>query len=139
MCGDNAVAITAFGGLDDYTELYIPYFYDQAAPVRASTIFHEARHANGWCSHTDNCLDGEDACDPNLYNGCVGWGSGSGMGANGYEVVYLNWFATTARSTWINSSIRANAVAEASRILSRRFETDPCIRMNSAGYTYSTC
>jgi hypothetical protein len=99
---------------------------DETVVQRAGTIFHEARHAQGWCDHTDSCLDGSDSCDPNWANGCVGVGSGSGKGANAYTVPYMNWFATSARAGWINTTIRANAVSEGNKYLSRRFGTDPC-------------
>ena len=133
-------AKTQFGTfVDNYTKLYQPFFYDETVVHRAGTLFHEARHANGWCSHTSTCADGGDSCDPNFSSGCVGTGSGSGPGANGYTVLYMNWFATTARSNWINTAIRANAVSEGNYYLTRRFGTDPCFRMNSAGYTFKTC
>lgn len=139
-CGESARATTRFGvGVDNWTQLYSPFFYDETVVQRAGTIFHESRHAQGWCSHTDSCLDGSGSCDPNWGSGCVGVGSSSGKGANAYTVLYMNWFATTARSSWINDTIRADAVAEANRYLNRRFGTDPCFRMNSAGFTFSTC
>jgi hypothetical protein len=137
-CGETPRARTTHS-LDDYTELFMPFFFDETVVERAATIFHEARHASGWCHHTDNCHDGVDSCDPNWSNGCVGFGSGSGPGANAYTVVYLSWFASNARAGWVNSSIRANAVAAATHFLNSRFETDPCFRLNSAGVAFSTC
>lgn len=139
-CGDGSSrAYTAYGFVDDYTELYLPFFYHETVVQRAGTIFHEARHAHGYCSHTSSCTDGDDSCDPNWGSGCVGLGSGSGAGANAYTVLWMSWFATTARAGYINTATRADAVAEGNRYLSNRFGTDPCFRMNSAGFTYSTC
>lgn len=133
-------AFTMVGPIvDNYTELYMPFFYDETVVQRAGTIFHEARHAQGWCAHNSECADGNSSCDPSWGGGCVGFGSSSGIGANAYTVLYMNWFATSARSGWINSSIRADAVAEGNRYLSRRFRLDPCFRLDSAGYPYTTC
>jgi hypothetical protein len=139
-CGESSRAYTKFGIIiDNYTDLYMPFFYDETVVQRAGTIFHEARHAQGWCSHTSDCSDGNSSCDPNWGSGCVGFGSGSGVGANAYTVLFMNWFATTATSAWINSTIRQNAVDEGNYYLSHRFGTDPCFRLNSAGYSYQTC
>ena len=143
-CGETARATTYyFPVLDHRTELYMPFFFDESVVQRAGTIFHEARHASGFCSHPSDCIDGvatgKDACDPNWANGCVGPGSGSGPGANAYTVIYMSWFATSARSTWINASIRANAVGEANTYLNNRFTTDPCFRLNSSGFAFTTC
>lgn len=44
-CGRQTFA-TNFGGLDDKTELYWPFFYNRDVIQRASTIVHEARHAD---------------------------------------------------------------------------------------------
>jgi hypothetical protein len=139
-CGESARAYTKFGPIiDNYTDLYMPFFSDETVVQRAATIFHEARHAHGWCTHDNSCVDGNNSCDPTWDWGCVGTGSGTGIGANAYTVVFMNWFAATARSNWINSSIRYDAVAEGNYYLSHRFGFDPCFRMNSAGYTYATC
>jgi hypothetical protein len=139
-CATDARATTVVGTIiDNYTELKAPFFYDETVVQRAATIFHEARHAHGWCSHTGGCLDGSGSCDPNWNNGCVGFGSGDGPGANAYSVRFLSWFATTARASWINATIRANAVAEGNYFLARRFETDPCFRLDSSGFSFKTC
>jgi len=133
-------AHTSYGPfVDAYTKLFFSFFYDEDVIQRAGTLFHEARHAQGWCDHTDSCADGPDSCDPNWGSGCVGAGSSSGLGANGYTVLYMNWFATTARSNWINPTIRASAVAEGNYYLSHRFGTDPCFRLNAAGFPVTTC
>jgi hypothetical protein len=140
MCGNSPRARTNYTpGIDNYTNLYMAFFYDETVVQRAGTIFHEARHAQGFCSHTSGCVDGNDSCDPNFNNGCVGVGSGSGRGANAYTVLYMNWFATTARPDWINQSIKDDAIAEATRYLNNRFETDPCFRLDSNGFSFQTC
>lgn len=132
-------ARTQFGPIiDNWTRLYWPFFYGESVVQRAGTIFHEARHAHGWCNHGGSCPRGS-SCDKSWNDGCFGVGSGSGAGANTYQVLWLNWFATTARSGWINSTIRANAVAEANSILSRAYQNDPCFRMNSSGFFISSC
>lgn len=137
-CGTQARATTRFGFLiDNYTKLYQPFFYDENVIQRAATLFHEARHASGWCRHQGTCAWGN--CDPEWTNGCVGTLSGSGRGANGYTVIYLNWFATSARSSWINTSIKASAITEANGYLANRFEVDPCIRLSPGGYLYEVC
>ena len=121
------------------TELRQPFFYDETVGERAATVFHEARHAEGWCAHTEGCADGGRSCDPTFETGCVGWNSSNGPGANGYTVIYLHWFATTAQPHWINPTIRENAVSEANYYLLRRFEQEPCIRMDSNGHLYRIC
>lgn len=133
-------ANTQFGPVvDNYTQLYMNFFYGETVVQRAGTIFHEARHASGWCSHDSSCPDGNNSCDPNWSNGCVGFLSGSGAGANAYTVLWANWFATTARSNWITTATRNDAIAEGNYYLNRRFGSDPCFRMNSAGFTFQTC
>jgi hypothetical protein len=121
------------------TQLRQPFFYDRTVVERASTVFHEARHAQGWCGHTDRCADGEGSCDPNFNDGCVGFGSGDGPGANAYNVLFFHWFATTAQPHWITPPIRGNAVNEANYFLNRRFEQDPCFRADSNGHLFRTC
>jgi hypothetical protein len=140
VCSNFARAYTVAAPIvDNYTELYTSFFYDETVVQRAGTLFHEARHADGWCQHTSECPDGGESCDPDYSNGCVGVGSGSGRGANGYTVAFMMWFANAARASWTNTTIRADAVAEGNRYLSRRFDTDPCFRLNSNGTTFRTC
>lgn len=138
-CKTGARAVTSIVPGFHFTRLQQPFFYDETVIQRAATVFHEARHAHGDCRHTSGCADGNDSCDPNYLNGCVGIGSGSGRGANGYTVLYLHWFATTARPGWISNPIRENAVNEANRYLNRRFEQDPCFRLSSSGHMIKTC
>lgn len=139
---------TTHRGLDFRTALHMPFFADESVVQRAGTIFHEARHSGGWCSHTSGCASGADACDPNWSSGCVGTGSGSGKGANAYTVLFMHWFATTARPEWTSPTIRDSAVIEGNDYLSNRFDSDPCFRMSvgdylnenaGAGVIYKTC
>lgn len=141
-CSEKSRATTSHGPfIDSRTALHAPFFYNETVVERAATIFHEARHASGHCQHVSSgtCLDGGSSCDPNWANGCVGFGSGSGLGANAFTVLYLHWFAISAQPSWTNSTVRASAVAGANYFLSRRFQTDPCFRLNSDGYAYATC
>lgn len=124
---------------DEYTELYWPFFYGESVVERAATIVHEARHAHGLCQHEGNCPRGGSSCDPSYEDGCVGFGSGSGKGCNAYQVLYLSWFAYSARDGWITQAIRDHAVFEANTILARAFEKDPCFRLASDGTSYMTC
>jgi len=122
--------------IDNYTELYWPFFYGETVVQRAGTIFHEARHMDG-CAHNGQggCPAGGESCDRGWSDGCWGWWSGNG--ANAYTVLYQWWFASTA--TWTTSTVRASAVSEANFFLSQRFNTDPCFRLTSTGSTFSVC
>lgn len=139
-CGDgSAYAYTTFGGVDDYTDVYMRFFYELTVIERAATLFHEARHAHGWCQHTKTgCALGNN-CEAGWTDGCHGFGSGSGPGAWNYHVRFLAWYLFTARAGWINEALRSSAVAKANMILIGRFEQNPCFILNSNGTTYSTC
>ncbi|MCL2825414.1 MAG: hypothetical protein FWD57_15590 [Polyangiaceae bacterium] len=116
-----------------------PFYYmrEQIPPVRAGTIVHEARHIRGNCVHQGSCPAGA-SCDPNFLNGCVGKDSANGKGANGYKLIWLNWFATTARPGQINDVIRSQVVDRGNWIIDHRFGTHPGIRMHSSGCIYET-
>lgn len=136
-CGNGTErAYTSFGGFSSYTHLYLPFFYEEDVVQRAGTLVHEARHAEGWCSHECSCPRG-GSCDPNFGAGCTGWFSSDGMGTNAYQVIFLNWYATTA--TWATDALKASAVIEANYILDQGFCTDPCFRLDSSGYPYQVC
>lgn len=63
-CSNSSRAHTVYGPIiDNKTELRAPFFYDENVVQRAATIFHEARHAEGWCGHQGSCSGGN--CDPN--------------------------------------------------------------------------
>jgi hypothetical protein len=122
--------------IDNYTELYWKFFYGETVVQRAGTIFHEARHMDA-CLHNGNggCPSGGDSCDREYNGGCLGWWSGKG--ANAYTVLYSWWFASTA--VWVAPGAKANAVSEANNYLAKKFNTNPCFRINSAGASYSVC
>ncbi|MET0386364.1 MAG: hypothetical protein ABW321_10420 [Polyangiales bacterium] len=136
-CGGTALA-TTYSGLepDPRTELHKRYFWLSSVPQRASTIFHEARHADGWCSHVDGCRAGAGACDTEFGpDGCTGIFSSSGHGAYGYSVIYNMWYAFWARLDYINKSIRDIIVNDANARLESNFEKKTCIRADSEGRT----
>jgi hypothetical protein len=121
--------------VDNYTELYWPFFYGETVVQRAGTLFHEARHASG-CGHNGGtgCPRGA-SCDRGWSDGCeFQW---SGAGANRYQVSYLSWFASTA--VWTTSAVKASAVSEANSVLRRGFNTDPCFRLDSNGGPVTVC
>jgi hypothetical protein len=132
-------AYTRFGPIiNNYTELYWPFFYGETVVERASTIFHEARHAGDWCQHADNssCANGA-SCDTNWATGCTGWGASAGAGANTFQVVWLMQYATSA--TWYTYTQHFAAVIKANDILARRYQTDPCFRLGWDGWPYQVC
>jgi hypothetical protein len=121
------------------TELRVPFFRDETVAQRAGTIVHEARHTSGYCVHDSLPCAGIE-CEPAFTtNGCVGLGASSGYGAYGYQAIYLTWFASSAQASWINASIREDAVAEANRIFEKNFTQGTCWRLASNGVMYDTC
>lgn len=141
VCPKSANATTFFGTfeLNPRTELHKPFFYFRDVHLRASTLFHEARHADGWCSHTSRCRAGTNACDPNWLNGCVGFSSSSGLGSFGFGVVYNSWFANSARANYTNATLRQRSVDEGNSRLAANFEQDPCFRLDGNGVPFWTC
>lgn len=136
-CGTdpNVRAHTEFGlFVDNYTEVYMPFFYGETVVARASTVFHEARHAS-WCGHNGdaNCPR-KKSCDDSFNNGCT---YGSGQGADAFQVRFLEWFATTA--TWTTDAMKKNAIDEANGTLMSAFVHDPCFRLNDSGYEVRMC
>lgn len=134
--GTSRAYTQAAPGIDHYTELYWPFFYNETVVQRAGTIFHEARHED-LCAHNGQggCPAGGDSCDTSWSGGCWGWWSG--MGANAYTVTFQWWFVKTA--VWANPVIKENARAEANTFLERRFNVDPCFRITKTGGTMSVC
>lgn len=128
-CGDGSErAWTSWVPGFQWTDLYWPFFYDETVVQRAGTIFHEARHAHGWCEHQGNCPRGA-SCDPNWGDGCVGIGSGPGPGANQYQVQWLSWYLNSARPEWTSPGLAESAWSEANDILIGGFEQDPGFRL----------
>lgn len=144
-CGDGSKrAYTRWGvGIDNYTQLYLPFFYNENVVERAATLLHESRHAD-WCGHNGNdgnnrCPAGSASCDESYTDGCSGVGSPSGRGADSYQALWLWWF-TVAADANIGTSVRkAFARDEANRILSTMFDVNPCFNITSSGATVTTC
>jgi hypothetical protein len=144
-CGDGSKrASTRWGILiDNYTRLYLPFFYNENVVERAGTILHEARHAD-WCGHngndgSNNCPSGSGSCDESFESGCSGIGSPSGRGATGYQAVWLWWFTVDADSITGTSTRKAFARDEANRIFNTMFDVNPCINITSSGGVIDTC
>lgn len=133
-------ALTKHGdAIDNWTQLYWPFFYGMDVSVRAASIFHEARHASG-CTHNGGtrCRRGS-SCDQSYGNGCKEPRSNGDprQGSNEYEVNYLIWFAQTGwRAT---SSMKTAARNRANSVLQDGFEFDPCIRIADDNSTYWSC
>ena len=116
-CGDGTAAAKTFQGIDDYTELYLGYFYGEDVPSRASTLLHEARHMGG------------KAHDANFPPGSV-FGSGnqadsswSYQGAWMFDALYLWWFSVAGTRT--TQAMRDLAKARGNLIINNAFNTHP--------------
>jgi hypothetical protein len=107
-CGDgNAFAATWEGAfVDDRTELYMPFFYGENVVLRAGTILHESRHADGK-GHDSGKNDSSWG-----YNGAWRW-----------HVCWLAWFAFEAQFT--TPALKTAATQKANNILNTRFDTPP--------------
>jgi len=138
-CGtSSAIAHTSWVPWLGYTDVYKRFFYEQTVVGRASSIIHEARHAQGWCSHKGSCKRG-NSCDPDFWNGCVGFGSSKGAGANAYQVIWLNHLAVRGRPERVNKAMKQAAVAYARSLLTDAFEKIPCLTMTDDGSIYEKC
>ena len=144
-CGDGGSrAYTRWGVfIDNYTNLYLPFFYGENVVERAGTLLHESRHAD-WCGHNGNdgsnkCPSQSDSCDESFENGCSGFGSPSGRGAVGFQAVWLWWFTVDADSITGTSTRKAFARDEANRIFDTMFDVSPCINITSSGAVIDTC
>ena len=107
-CGSGGtIARTQWGPLvDDWTQLYLPYFYGQGVSLRAGTLIHEARHADG---------KGHDSG-----NNDSSWGYN---GAWRWQVCWLAWFAAAGMSTSV--AMKAQARQRANNIINNNFDTHP--------------
>ena len=106
-CGDGSkVAATAWGVWDNYTDLYLVYFYQRSVPERAGTLIHESRHADGK-GHDKGNLDSSWE-----YNGAWRW-----------QVCWLSWFAATGVRT--SAAMRTIARQRANTILATWFVKPP--------------
>jgi hypothetical protein len=144
-CGDGtARAYTRWGVfVDNYTNLYIPFFYDENVVERAGTLVHEARHAD-WCGHNGNdgsnaCSAANSSCDEKYMDGCSGAFSPSGRGADGYQILWLWWYAFEADAQHSNATMKDFARDEANRILNTMLDVDPCFNITSNGDKIITC
>jgi len=130
--------------LDDDVELFASFF-DDSVVGRASVIMHEARHVEGGCGHSDDfdsifvgpgggCLRGA-SCDGAYHDGCSGFFSSSGKGANAYQVDFLIDFVAHSRPDWTTPDIRLHAALLANSLLETAFYSDPCFRFEISGNT----
>ena len=126
VCAWGKFGYTKWGALiDNYTEVWLDFAYNLPAASRATTILHEARHADGWGSaeHNGNdtddgppCLARDTGCDE-IYSDT--W---SGR-ANSIQLWFMTWYnaqavnTTTFQKNWMR--VRGNW------ILDNRFDTDP--------------
>ena len=92
--------------VNDWTQLYVPYWYSLGVSQRAGTLLHEARHADG---------KGHDSG-----NNDSSWGYN---GAWRWEVAWLAWFNAEGQST--STAMRTQARQRANNIINSRFVTHP--------------
>jgi len=106
-CGESPIARTQWGFIiDNWTKLFLPFFYHQGVSLRAGTLIHEARHAD-WKGHDRGNDDSSWQ-----YNGAWRW-----------QVCWLAWFAYEGTNTSI--AMRTQATQRANNILNSHFETHP--------------
>lgn len=107
-------AMTMHGPIiDNYTNLYWPFFYGENVVQRAGTLLHEARHAAGKSHDGGSSCPRGASCDSN-------WGY---KGSNMYQVLYLWWFRVDGTRT--TSAMRDFARTEAQNIINSGFKTNP--------------
>lgn len=106
-CGDGSALGKTYTGIfaDDRTELYLGYF-SQAVSLRAGSLVHEARHADGK-GHDSGNNDSSWA-----YNGAWRW-----------QVCWLSWFAGAGTRT--SAAMKTMARQRANNILNTNFVTAP--------------
>ena len=107
-CGDGtAFASTRTGPLvDDWTRLFLGFFYGQGVSLRAGTLVHEARHADGKGHDRGNNDSSWE------YNGAWRW-----------QVCWLSWYAAEGVSA--SAALRAQARQRANNIINSNFSTHP--------------
>ncbi len=113
--GDNALAFTMWGPIiDNYTELYAPFFYGTSVVERASTILHESRHADGWLHDApdSSCLR-HASCDS----------SWNYDGANRWQVTWLWWYRNEATDT--TPAMKARAKDRGNDVILNGFAANP--------------
>jgi hypothetical protein len=105
-CGDGSAIARTVRGFDDYTDLYAGFFYGQGVSLRAGTILHEARHADGKGHDRGNNDSSWE------YNGAWRW-----------QVCWLAWFAVEGKDTSI--AMRTQARQRANNIINSNFDNHP--------------
>jgi hypothetical protein len=140
MCGNvhspaDTQAWTQFGPfINNYTNLYWPFFYGASVVERASILVHEARHEEAWCSHTSNsaCTNGA-SCDYSWEQGCSGRIMKGGHGETGANRFQVSWlWAYVKYATWTTAAAKANAMSVANHVLMTQYQIDPCFIFNEA-------
>lgn len=134
-CDDPAteIAHSAWGpAIDNYTELYLKFYFDHTVVERASILVHEARHAE-WCGHNaDRCPAGA-SCDYSWSVGCSGFPNDAGAGANAYQVYYLMTLGRYGTPAYTTSISRKNAFDFANVVMDNFFVLPPCWRLTADG------
>lgn len=118
-CGDGtAFASTRTGGwfVDEWTRLFLDFFYTEGVPERAGTLVHEARHADAGKSHDGNGQDPD-------------WAH---SGANVFQIAWLAWFINQCQNT--SPAMKTRARQDANSRLATRFVTDPGFRIDANGF-----
>lgn len=105
---------THFDGVDEYIELYWPFFYNQNVFQRAGTIVHECRHDDKGHDGGTTCANG-GSCDTT-------WGYN---GANRYEILYLWWLSACADTVLPATTGFRNQIVTSGNNLWNRFNTRP--------------
>lgn len=122
-CGDgSAYARTQYGPfVDNWTDLYLGFFYEEWPVERAGTLLHESRHAAGVGHDAGENCGRKGSCDPE-------WNTN---GANTWQVLWLWWYAVDA----VNAppASRTKALDRANLILATAFANDPGFRIDQWG------
>jgi hypothetical protein len=107
-CGSGgAFAYTQWGPFtDDLTRLYLPFFYDEGVSLRAGTLLHESRHADGKGHDSGNNDSSWE------YNGAWRW-----------QVCWLAWFAFEGVNA--STAMKTQARQRANSIINNNFDTHP--------------
>ena len=142
-CGadnSNTRARTRHGGWEEWTKLFIPFFYNENVVQRAGTLIHEARHADG-CGHngndgTNECSSGR-SCDEEYKNGCND--GTSRRGGVGIQILWLWAYAAGADAQHSNSTMKVFAQDEANSRIEKKLDVHPCFTINSNGDKIITC
>jgi hypothetical protein len=116
-CGDgSAWALTHRSPTDDWTQLYLGFFYTEQVPLRAGTIIHEARHASGR-SHSDGGKDPDWAFN----------------GAWTYDVSWLAYFENQCPNT--TQAMKDLARQRANLIIDSYFMIHPGFHIQPGGFS----